>query len=1023
MRKTGFFAKLACMAILGSSGVVASAAPTVIRPLYEENFSVGTSGSTCDAQGRAMGAQRASVYDRKWLLLCAGVAKPVGTAYLFEDGKDAARRMQSARDEALDCQAGSDAFATGGMTCTGTSSHLQWRIYMRRTDKGVVAVEGYGAFDDALRLALASIVENRVVPGDISIASLGPDDPVALAKARADVSDVPTLIGQGYRGNGAGSFAEAAEFFAAAPALLADTQPADPGTREVQLHEALVNHALQLSDLGDFTEAARNFALADAIGTRDPVQVRLSRNYGAIDAINRGRLEEALTILARPAPDFAPSPSAPGTVRIDRVTSAGLNSSTGSEVAGLLGQPTRLSPQERAAIIDAQALQLRGTILRLKGHTQKARDALIRAYADALKVRDGRVISIYRLRGQILAETALSYEAEGNLAMAESRFREALALVESQYPDSQSVNLIRARLAGFLARHGKQEEALGLFRKVVSNVESRRAALIGMENLMQPYFDLLVGSETADPARVSEAFLASQLLQSPGAADTLTQLTRRLEGGTHRASDLFRRSQAVSRDLERTRIQLARLTASAAEGGDSSGLAALRQRQEQLVSAQLAVMDKLSAYPRYRVVASLTIPLDKMRTVLRPGEAYLKLAKVAGSLYAIFISPDTQKAWKLALTAAQTEALVNTIRDSISLTINGVQSTYPFDIDSAVKLDQALVGPVQSDIAHVSHLIFEPAGALLRLPITLLTDDGKGVAAYHARVDAGGDEYDFTGIDWLGRDHAVSTALSAASFRDARDAPTSKARDDYLGMGDNVPLGPVAAPPGIRSGVETAIDAGCDWPASTWNRPISPAELNEAASLFGPGRSEVLTRAAFTDDDIMALKNLGDFRIVHFATHGLVTPPHAGCPVRPALLTSFGGPKSDGMLSFGEIFSLSMDADLVVLSGCDTAGGASLDITRETGLATGGGEALDGLVRAFIAAGGRQVIASNWPAPDDYDATGRLFDGFYKDRGASIGVALMKSERKLMDDPETSHPYYWAGFSVIGDAARPVPTR
>ncbi|MEJ2457090.1 MAG: CHAT domain-containing protein, partial [Novosphingobium sp.] len=161
----------------------------------------------------------------------------------------------------------------------------------------------------------------------------------------------------------------------------------------------------------------------------------------------------------------------------------------------------------------------------------------------------------------------------------------------------------------------------------------------------------------------------------------------------------------------------------------------------------------------------------------------------------------------------------------------------------------------------------------------------------------------------------------------------------------------------------------------------------------------------------------------HFATHGLVTPPRPGCPVRPALLTSFGGAGSDGLLSFGEIFNLSLDADLVVLSGCDTAAGAGLGVTRETGLTTGGGEALDGLVRAFIAAGGRQVIASHWPAPDDFNATERLFAGFYRAKGAAIGEALRVSERKLMDDPETSHPYYWAGFAVIGDAARPVPAR
>jgi CHAT domain-containing protein len=183
-----------------------------------------------------------------------------------------------------------------------------------------------------------------------------------------------------------------------------------------------------------------------------------------------------------------------------------------------------------------------------------------------------------------------------------------------------------------------------------------------------------------------------------------------------------------------------------------------------------------------------------------------------------------------------------------------------------------------------------------------------------------------------------------------------------------------------------------------------------------------MTGAAFTDTAIMTRPDLSAFRIVHFATHGLVTAPRAGCPARPALLTSYGNKQSDGLLTFGEIFNLTLDADLVILSACDTAGQASLEATLEAGVTTGGGQALDGLVRAFIAAGGRQVIASHWPAPDDYNATQRLFSGFFADRGVSVGNALLQAQRGLMDDPATSHPFYWAGFAIIGDGARPLPS-
>lgn len=1013
---------VAALAVLAGS-TTAGAAPARLHPSLEESFPIGNSGSACEVQGTSMGEGRRSVFDRKWAILCADVARSVGTAYLLRDPADAAGRVAAGREEALDCLDANAALTAEGANCTGSRSGLQWRVYMRKTSRGTVAVEGLAAYDDALRLTLQSLVADKVVDGPISIANLGSSDALSLARARAANGDPALLLGQGYRGNSAGSYAEAAEFFAAAPAILAGTAEDALVSREAQIHEALVNRALQLSNLGSFAQAQRAFAEAQALGLRDPVQSRLARNYAAIDAINRGELDEAQAILARDVPAFEPAVGGGASANIDKQTAAGLNAAAGTSLTALLGQPTRLSPQDRAAIIDAQALQLRGTALRLQGKPDEAREALTTAYGNAMKVQGGRVISIARLRAQILTELALGYEAQNRYAEAETNLRSALDLVRTTYPDSASVNVVSARLAGFLSRRGNGTEAMAIYRGVVDDVVRNRDALVGMENLMRPYFDMLAGEGTQDPASVAELFRASQLLERPGAADTLAQLSRQLEGGSDEAAALYRRSLGISRELERTRIEIARLTAASEAGETGAQLDALRARRDQLADAQLAAMDALATFPRYRAVAHRTVSLEELRSSLRPGEGYLKLAELSGSVYAVFVSPAGARGWKVSLSASQVASAVDTLRDSISLTINGVQSTYPFDVDTAVTLDEALLGPARGEIASLSHLIFEPAGAMLKLPINLLTDDRKGIAAYHARVGAGGDEYDFTGIDWLGRDRAVSTALSAASFRDARAAPASTAARDYLGLGNNAPLGPVSARPGIRSGEGAAIDADCTWPLSTWNQPISPRELNEAASLLAGGGTDLMTGAAFTDEAIMARPDLGAFRIVHFATHGLVTAPRTGCPVRPALLTSFGDAKSDGLLSFGEIFDLRLDADLVILSACDTAAGAGLEATREAGLSTGGDQALDGLVRAFIAAGGRQVIASHWPAPDDFNATEQLFNGFYKARGASVGEALRTSQRRLMDDPQTSHPYYWAGFAVIGDAARPVPAR
>jgi CHAT domain-containing protein len=79
------------------------------------------------------------------------------------------------------------------------------------------------------------------------------------------------------------------------------------------------------------------------------------------------------------------------------------------------------------------------------------------------------------------------------------------------------------------------------------------------------------------------------------------------------------------------------------------------------------------------------------------------------------------------------------------------------------------------------------------------------------------------------------------------------------------------------------------------------------------------------------------------------------------------------------------------------------------------------LVRAFVGAGARSVVASHWPVPDQYDATKRLVGGLVGAQpGQPLAQALEQAQEKLMDDPKTSHPFYWAAFIILGDGAKPL---
>ena len=369
---------------------------------------------------------------------------------------------------------------------------------------------------------------------------------------------------------------------------------------------------------------------------------------------------------------------------------------------------------------------------------------------------------------------------------------------------------------------------------------------------------------------------------------------------------------------------------------------------------------------------------------------------------------------------------VSKLRDSIVKEVADQPQVYPFDIVAARALFVALMQPVADKLDGVKHLIFEPDGAMLELPANLLVTDDASVDAYKARLTKpGADDFDFRGTAWLGRKLDVSTAVSARGFRDVREAAASRAPNAYLGLGQNAPVTNVQQVSATRA-VHGSGGIDCDWPLYNWDNPIPASELFLAEKRIGMKGAQVVTGADFSDTGLMQRTDLASYRILHFATHGLVTAPRPECPARPALLTSFGptekdGTVSDGLLTFREIYDLKLDADLVILSACDTAGAATIGATREAGVTTGGGTSLDGLVRAFVGAGGRSVLASHWPVPNDFNATERLIGGlFTAPAGTSVAEAMRASELKLMDDQATSHPYYWSAFAIVGDGATPV---
>ncbi|QGN53487.1 CHAT domain-containing protein [Novosphingobium sp. Gsoil 351] len=1024
-----------CALVLAGLAVIAQApsaqAQSATLPLsVRDSFPLGNGGNAlCQVQSRSADAAIQGPFDRAWAIVCRDSALPVGYVFaLRRDGSDPAVRLAQRRAKDVDCAAAA-APATSTVVAGTNEQRCKWRdpaldYSVVSTERGRVAwfAEGFTAYSSALDLALRSLIADRAVPGEVSVATTSIGDSEAYARIQAMTLDASTALAEGYRRNNSGDYADAAAYFE----TLDQRQAGQPGVVGDRV-EFLVNAALQRSNLGQFGEADRLFAEADAQPPGSAVVERLRRNYEAIHRINQADYAGAVARLGQPLR----MQSALGVdmlrkrLELTPQLAGRVNAADPKNRALGITDELKLSDEERAAILDAQAQALKGTALRLTGDQAAARGELAQALDRAVAVRNGRVVSIVRLRAQILSELAKIDEARGDFSSAESLLRSANDIVAVQYPETRSYAVSEAELAAFLVRRGREEEALKLYRDVVDRSAERRDPLSGLSRQMAPYFDLLVARMDRDPTASAAFFTASQTLVRPGVAETQAVLARELSGGDDEAARMFRQSVSLTRSIERARMQyaaLSRLDDAAARGDEIGAVEALIKDLE---AQERTTIVGLNAYPRYRAVAARALGEDELKTRLKPGETYAKIAVLGQNVYVYTADSNGARAYRAGLTANELERSVNALRNSISRFDGENYVTEPFNVELARAIYQSLFAPAGERMLAAKHLIFEPDGAMLKLPINLLVTDDASVVRYKASAaKADADPYDVTMVDWLGKSRLVSTAVSARAFMDGRDLPGSKAPEAYLGLGQNARVSTAQAQiSGIRSATIGA-DQGCTWPLEVWNNPISDAELIEARSLVGAQQSDLMTGAAFSDTAVKSRGDLDRFRILHFATHGLVTPPEAGCPVRPALLTSFGPVgQSDGLLTFGEIFELKLDADMVILSACDTAGEADIQSTREAGVATGGGTSLDGLVRAFIGAGGRAVLASHWPAPDDYNATARLITGLFSaGAGVSTGEALLAAERKLMADPLTSHPYYWAGFAVVGDATRPLVT-
>ncbi|MFH1573655.1 MAG: CHAT domain-containing tetratricopeptide repeat protein [Acidobacteriota bacterium] len=292
---------------------------------------------------------------------------------------------------------------------------------------------------------------------------------------------------------------------------------------------------------------------------------------------------------------------------------------------------------------------------------------------------------------------------------------------------------------------------------------------------------------------------------------------------------------------------------------------------------------------------------------------------------------------------------------------------------SAAELFDLLLGPARGELRGRNYVVIVPDGPLWDLPFQALMSAGK----------------------YLWEQHEISYAPSLAVLREmvtlrGRRAAQSAAPPGLLAMGGSLPrgsggteAGTLSAGDGMaRSGVENQV------------KQIVSLYGNRARLYLGEGASEARFK-----------REAGSYGIIHLTTHGILVDSN---PMYSHLTLS-PGRGEDGDLEAREILRLRLNADLVVLSACETARGRA-----------GAGEGMIGLSWALFVAGCPAAVVSQWKV--DVAATTGLMVAFHRLLQAarprlSRAAALRNAALEVMRDPRYRHPYYWAGFILVGDGS------
>ncbi len=599
-------------------------------------------------------------------------------------------------------------------------------------------------------------------------------------------------------------------------------------------------------------------------------------------------------------------------------------------------------------------------------------------------------------------------DREGRVVVAERDFTDALAMERKLFGDGVPTAMAQLRLGQFYADQQVYPSAIATYRAafvILAKNPVARSLIVADQIIPFLAAASAVGDSTSERKQLeAEMFSASQMIGSGVADQTIARVAARQAAGDPALADQLRASDDAARHEASLRMDLAAERALPDSERDVVRERALAADLSAAASHTQDLLQKIrTGFPGYtRLSDPGSVSLTDMQRQLRPHEAFASFVIGVRAGYVLLATRDSLTVRPVGATVTGLTADIADLRGAFVTRLGQVPD---FSLKSSYALYRQLLGPVEPALSGIDRLAVAASGDLANLPFSLLiTADPQQSRNY-------------AGAAWLIRSMAVAQLPSPRAFVTLRNVRASIAPRPFLGIGNPGFTGASeSAAPGKALGALATVcqQGGPADPALLRALPPLPETADELRAVAGDlnaGPGDLLLGADANETALRA-RPLDQYAVLYFATHGLL-PGELHCQSEPGLVLSppaapASSTASDGLLTASEIAGLKLDADLVVLSACNTAAAGG---TRF------GGGALDGLAGAFFDAGAHAVLASHWEVPSA--ATVKLmtvlFAKLARDPGHDVAQALRQAQLGLIEQPQTAHPFDWAAFTLIGD--------